>query len=420
MDLKNKKVTVVGLGRSGLAACRLLLKKGAMVSATDSSDTRELRADTGKLKDTVDIEIGVHTEGKIEGRDLIVVSPGVSLDSAPISWARKKGIPVIAEIELAFVFCPAPIIAITGTNGKTTVTNLVGEIFKAAGRKCVVCGNVGRPFSAEVENVTSEHTVALEISSFQLETIEKFKPRLAVILNLSADHLNRYSSFNEYVAAKCRIFLNQDEKDWALLNAESHQDRLAQNTRAQVLYFSKDKYSGRQFRNFNSNHYAALSISSLFDIPQEVAINTLRRFKGIEHRLEQVREIAGVEFINDSKATNVDSTLWALDSIKKPIILIAGGRDKGSDFATVREKIGERLRAIVLLGEAKGKIEEAFRGSVKIKSTDTLSHAVREAFALACSGDCVLLSPMCASFDMFTDYKQRGEVFKQVVHSLHA
>ena len=420
MDLKNKKVTVVGLGRSGLAACRLLLKKGARVSATDSSDTGKLRANARKLRAAVDVEIGAHTEGKIAGRDLLVVSPGVPLDSAPISWAREKGIPVIAEIELAFAFCPAPIIAITGTNGKTTVTNLVGEIFKAAGRKCVVCGNIGSPFSAEVENMTSEHTVVLEISSFQLQTIEKFKPKLAVILNLTADHLNRHSSFNEYVAAKCRIFLNQDERDWALLNAESHQDALAQNTRAQVFYFSKDKYSGRQFQAFNSNHYAALSSSSLFGIPQEVAINTLRRFKGIEHRLEQVAEIAGVEFINDSKATNVDSTLWALDSIKKPIILIAGGRDKGSDFASAREKIGNRVRAMVLLGEAKGKIEEAFRGLVKIQSTDTLSQAVREASALACSGDCVLLSPMCASFDMFTDYKQRGEVFKQVVHSLHA
>lgn len=420
MDLKNKKVTVVGLGRSGLAACELLLKKGARVSATDFFDTSELRANARKLRAAVDVEIGTHTEGKIEGRDLLVVSPGVPLDSAPISWARKKGIPVIAEIELAFAFCPAPIIAITGTNGKTTVTTLVGEIFKAAGRKCVVCGNIGSPFSAEVENITSEHTVALEISSFQLQTIEEFKPKVAVILNLTADHLNRHSSFNEYVAAKCRIFLNQDEQDWALLNADSHQDTLAQNTRARVLYFSKDKYSGRQFRNFNSNHYAALSISSLFDIPQEVVISTLRRFKGIEHRLEQVAEIAGVEFINDSKATNVDSTLWALDSIKKPIILIAGGRDKGSDFASAREKIGNRVRAMVLLGEAKGKIEEAFRGLVKMQSTDTLAQAVSVASALACSGDCVLLSPMCASFDMFTDYEQRGKLFKQVVHSLHA
>ncbi len=460
MDLRGKKVAVVGLGRSGVAAANLLVEKGAKVSITDCLDNQKIRENIRKLKDEkniMNIEIGRHTEDLIVTQDLVVTSPGVPPNSLPIFWARKKGIPVIGEIELAFAFCPAPIIAITGTNGKTTVSALVGEIFCEAGRKCVVCGNIGNPFSAEVTCISKEYVVILEVSSFQLETVDKFKPKVAVVLNLSIDHLDRHTNFDEYFEAKCRIFSNQDDKDWAILNEEDpYKHTLAAKTEARVLYFGiknykhyttcsgigkyiayrplakiaknhrrtrfscKNKDLNGKLKYFNSNHFAALSICSLFDIAEGVATNTCRRFKGIEHRLEEVAKVRGVRFINDSKATNVDSTLWALNSINRPIILIAGGRDKGSDFSALREKIRNKVRAMVLLGEAKEKIEEAFQGKVLIRVATTLAQAVKVAFGLAHPGDCVLLSPMCASFDMFSDYTQRGRAFKEAVHNLNA
>ncbi|MBL7084853.1 MAG: UDP-N-acetylmuramoyl-L-alanine--D-glutamate ligase [Candidatus Omnitrophica bacterium] len=422
MNLQGKKVTVVGIGKSGVAACNLLLKKRARVSITDCLDNQRIRENILRLKDKkniVNIEIGNHSEDLVKGQDLVVTSPGVSLNAPPILWARKKGIPVIGEIELAFAFCSAPIIAITGTNGKTTVSALVGEIFRAVTRKYIVCGNIGTPFSAEVERITNEHIVVLEVSSFQLETVDRFKPKVAAILNLTVDHLDRHANFNEYLIAKSRIFSNQNEEDWTLLNEEDpHALALAAKTRAKVLYFSKTKNVDPALKQFNNNHFAALAISSIFAVPKEAAINTCRYFQGIEHRLEKVRQIREVEFINDSKATNVDSTLWALDSIKRPVILIAGGRDKGSDFAVGREKMKNRVRAMVLLGEAKEKIEDAFGEVVLTKKAETLAEAVRDAFALSRPGDCILFSPMCASFDMFKDYAERGRVFKKAVDNL--
>jgi UDP-N-acetylmuramoylalanine--D-glutamate ligase len=419
MDLKGKKVTVVGLGRSGLAAVRLLLEKGARVSITDCQQTQQIQETARRLEHNtgiIEIQTGRHTEDLIAGRDLIVLSPGIPLDAEVVIWARKRAIPFIGEIELAFRFCPCPIIAITGTNGKTTVTTLLGEIFKDAGRKCVVCGNIGTAFSTEVLDLTQEHTVILEISSFQLESIDRFRPKAAVILNLSIDHLDRYASFEQYLEAKSRIFFNQRQDDWILLNGrDPHLRRLAVQTDAEVVYFSNNK-DGPD--DFNENQKAALAVSSLFAIPKELAVETCRGFKGIAHRLESLGEIGAVEFINDSKATNVDSTLWALNMINKPIILIAGGRDKGSDFSLLREKLKGKVRALVILGEAKEKIKKAFSGLVKIKTASTLSQAAEQAYALSRPGDCVLLSPMCASFDMFRDYAQRGEVFKQVIKDL--
>lgn len=419
MDLRGKRVTVVGLGRSGLAASNLLIEKGARVSITECLDSQKIRENARSLnkKGIIDIEIGRHTEDSIKGRDLIVISPGVLGHSLPVLWAKKKGIPVVGEIELAFASCCAPIIAISGTNGKTTVSTLVGRIFRRARRRCVVCGNIGNPFAAEVLGISNEDVVILEVSSFQLESIDKFKPKVAVILNLSADHLDRYADFNEYFRAKCRIFSNQTEVDWAILNKEdAYGLTMAKKTKARVLFFSKNEAAAPP--GFDDNQVAALTISSLFAVPKDGAIDTCRRFKGIEHRMERVAEFKGVEFINDSKATNVHSTLWALNSIKKPIILIAGGKDKGGNFTALRERINDSVRAVILLGEAKEKIEEAFRDTVKTLAVTSLSEAVRCALRLARSGDCVLLSPMCASFDMFSDYTERGRVFKQTVYGL--
>jgi UDP-N-acetylmuramoylalanine--D-glutamate ligase len=423
MELKGKKVTVVGLGRSGVAACNLLVEKGAKVRITECLDNQRIRDNLLKLKNKeniIQIEIGRHTEDLIAKADLIVASPGVSIHSLPFLWAKKHNVAVIGEIELAFAFCPAPIVAITGTNGKTTVSTLLGQIFTAAGRRCVVCGNIGTPFSEKVKHLTSTHAVILEVSSFQLETIVKFKPKVAVILNLSIDHLDRHADFDEYLAAKCRLFSNQDQKDWTVLNGEDpHRFTLAAKTKASVLYFFKNnQVLSSKFENFNSNYSAALTISSLFSIPQTQAIDTCRNFRGIEHRMEDVGQICGVTFINDSKATNVHSTLWALNLIKKPIILIAGGRDKGSDFSLIKDRVRDKVKAMVLLGEAKEKMEKVFCGLTKTQLASNLSQALMSAFALARWGDCVLLSPMCASFDMFSDYTERGRVFKQEVKSL--
>ena len=423
MDLRGKKVAVVGLGRSGVVAANLLLEKGAKVSITDCLDNQKIRENVHTLKNKkniISIETGRHTEDLIKGQNLVVVSPGVPLDSLPVLWAKKRNIPVIGEIELAFAACCAPIIAITGTNGKTTVTTLLGQIFKDAGRKCVVCGNIGNPFSAEVARISNEHVVILEVSSFQLETIDKFKPKVAVVLNVTCDHLDRHADLGEYVRTKCRIFTNQNEEDWAVLNGKDpYKDVFALKTNARVLYFGKNKDLGKSIKYLNDNHLAALSISSLFNIPEKTAIDACRYFKGIEHRMEEVAQIREVKFINDSKATNVDSTLWALNSIERPVILIAGGRDKGSDFSPVREKFKDKVRAVVLLGEAKEKIKGALGDLVVIKNVGTIKEAVKEAFNLAEPGDCVLLSPMCASFDMFKDYEERGRVFKEEVHNLN-
>ena len=413
---------MVGLARSGMAAANLLLERGARVSVSDCLQNQRIRENVHALKNKrniISIETGRHTEDLIKDQDLVVVSPGVPLDSLPVLWARKRKIPVIGEIELAFAACYAPIIAVTGTNGKTTVTTLLGQIFRDAGRKYVVCGNIGNPFSAELARISNEHLVILEVSSFQLETIDKFKPKVAAVLNVTRDHLDRHRNLDGYVRTKCRIFANQDEEDWTVLNGrDPYKDVFAAKTKAHVLYFGKNKDLGKRIKGLNDNHLAALSLSSLFGVPQDTAIDTCRRFKGIEHRMEDVAQIRQVLFINDSKATNIDSTLWALNSIERPAILIAGGRDKGSDFSPAREKFRDKLRAVVLLGEAKEKIKEALGDSIAIKDVTTLKQAVKEAFNLAKPGDCVLLSPMCASFDMFTDYEQRGRVFKEAVRNL--
>ena len=422
MELRDKKVTVVGLARSGVAATELLLDKGAKVSITDCRISPQVKQEAKSLKgrrNIVHVEIGKHSRALISGQDLIVVSPGVSLDAAPILWAKQAGITVIGEIELAFAFCPSPIIAITGTNGKTTVTTLLGEIFRAAARQCVICGNIGNPFSAQVLGLKSSDTVILEISSFQLETIDRFRPKLAAILNLTIDHLDRHADIQQYLAAKARIFSNQTKTDWALLNAEDpYRDQFSARTDARVVYFPQKNKDRTKLNGLNNNHFAALAISSLFTIPVGIALPVCKRFKGIAHRLEQLGQIRGVEFINDSKATNVDSTLWALEAIKKPIILIAGGRDKGSDYSLVKNKVKENVRAAVLLGEAGPKIKREFKDLIPTYAVKSLEQGLKQAVAVSHPGDCVLLSPMCSSFDMFKDYTERGRLFKAAVRRL--
>lgn len=410
---KGKKVVVVGLARSGLACANLLHDHGARVSVTDNSDNDLTRASALKLKSKdIKLELGRHTPEFIKGNELMVISPGLSDDSEPVIWAQSSGIPIVSEIEAAWRLCPAKVIAITGSCGKTTVTTLIGRMLEASGKKAWVCGNIGNPFSGQIENIREGDYVSLEVSSFQLEKIDKFRPHIAVILNFSANHLDRYKSLKDYLEAKKRIFMNQKEGDFLVLNAlQAEFKEWSQEARVQIKYFSGDSEN-------NPNLAALLAIASILGISRDIVHKVAGEFRGIEHRLEHVAEINNVVFINDSKATTADSTLWALKNLQRPIVLIAGGKDKGVDYSMILELARKKVREVILLGEAKEKIKSALKGSLSVKEADTLEEAVEKGYALARPGDCVLLSPMCSSFDMFANYEERGACFKKAVYGL--
>lgn len=410
---KNKKITVVGLARSGLACADLLYNLGADVSATDNQDNPLTRSNALELKSKdIKIELGRHTKEFIKGRDMIVVSPGVTDEALPMVWAESFKIPIISEIEVSWILCPATIIAVTGTNGKTTVTTLIGKILETKQEKVFVLGNIGEPFCAQVDKIGEGDFVSLEVSSFQLEKIQNFKPKISVFLNFTCNHLDRYSNMPDYLKAKKRIFMNQDKSDYLVLN---HQDpvvrELAKETPAGVVYFYETP-------KLNPNFSCVLAVGSILGIEKELCLDVFSKFRGLAHRLEHVLELDNVEFINDSKSTTVDSTIWALKNISKPIVLIAGGRDKGSEYSVILDLMQKKVKEIILIGEAKEKIEYALRGSLSINKARTLEEAVNIAFGLALPGDCVLLSPMCSSFDMFSNYEERGEVFKKAVYDL--
>ncbi|MFH0877377.1 MAG: Mur ligase family protein [Candidatus Omnitrophota bacterium] len=411
-----KNVTVVGLARSGIAAARLLKNLGATVRLTEANDSPGLRDSAGQLeKEGIAVELGGHGKAFVGGAELLVLSPGVRLDALPVVWARESGIGVIGEIELAASVCPAPIIAITGTNGKTTTTTLIGEVLKAAGRNAHVLGNIGRPFSQNVLSVQPQDFVVLEVSSFQLETIKNFHPRVALILNLTPDHMDRYVDIAAYLQAKKRIFANQGSEDWLVLNyGDEFLRPLADQAKARVLFFNNNEES----EDFNQNQMAVLAVTRVLGVDRQVCVDVFKGFKGVEHRLEFVRELGGVEFINDSKATNIDSTIWALKNTRRPAVLIAGGRDKGSDFSSINALVREKVKYAVLVGEASKRIAGAWEGVLPYSAVATYAEAVCLAQQKAQAGDCVLLSPMCKSFDMFTDYEHRGRVFKELVHQL--
>ena len=419
MDFNNKKVAVIGLGKSGLEAALLLFNLGAQVKISDCQDNESLRNNAKISQDkNIKIELGRNSFNFIEGSELIVVSPGVKKDSPIMIFARQSGIPVIGEIELGFLLCPAQIIAITGTNGKTTVTTLVGEILKSTGRKVFVCGNIGNPFCKDILNMTKDDLVSLEVSSFQLENIVDFKPKVAALLNFSRNHLDRHKDMQTYLDVKKRIFMNQDSNDWAILNYHSSEIRtIASEIKSKILYFNSEDKDNSEFGS-NPNYLAAIAIGSIFGISEDTYIEVFRQFRGLEHRLEYVRTINGIDFINDSKATTVDAAIWALNNLNKPVIMIAGGRDKGADFSAVKDLLRDKVKKLILIGEAKEKIRNAIDNALPTKDLDTLEEAVCFAYKTARNGDCVLLSPMCASFDMFSDFEERGEVFKDIINKL--
>ncbi|HTY44904.1 MAG TPA: Mur ligase family protein [Patescibacteria group bacterium] len=410
---KNKKITVIGLARSGLACANLLDELGAQVSVTDNKDGEEARRNAAGLRSArIACELGRHTPGSIVGRDMVVISPGVPDSSQAVLLAQQNKIPIISEIEVAYLLCPATLIAVTGSNGKTTVTTLIGKVIEASGKRCFVCGNIGNPFCGEVRKMNEGDFVSLEVSSFQLEHIEKFKPKVAVILNFSCNHLDRYRTMQEYLDAKKRIFMNQDRQDYLVL---SHRDDtlkgIAAEAKSQVVFFAQDPAA-------NPNYDAVMSVASILGIEAQVCRRVFDDFRGIEHRMEYVGQINEVKFINDSKATTVESARWALERINEPVILIAGGRHKGIDYSGILAHAAKKVKAVILIGEAKKKIADALAGKVPLEETDTLEEAVHRAFAKASPGDCVLLSPMCSSFDMFSSYEERGRVFKDIVGRL--
>ena len=451
-DFNNKRVLVVGLGKSGVASALFLKARGARVTVSDTKSGDELRNEIpGLLDHGITVETGGHGERTFRGQDLIVVSPGVPVDAPLLVQARSLGEVVIGEIELAAQFLPGPIVAITGSNGKTTTTSLAGEIMTAGGFPTLIGGNIGTPAISLAERAKPETVVVLEVSSFQLETIQTFRPKVAVVLNVTPDHLDRHRTFEAYVDAKARMFENQQGTDFAVLNEDDPTCvAMASRTRAKVFWFSRQKEvkQGAWVREGNilfrdgtrqhevmlvseiplkgahnlENVLAAVCAGALMGCAPEKIRRAVREFKAVEHRLEFVATIRGVDYYNDSKATNVDATIKALESFPANIHLILGGKDKGSDYTVLNDLLRQRVKRVYTIGAAAGKIESQIvspkGGGVEVVHAETLENAVLKAKAAAQKGDVVLLAPACASFDQFKSYEHRGRVFKELVRGL--
>ncbi len=442
-DVTNKKITILGAARSGLAAAALLKQKGARPFVSDSAPVEQKEEQKRFLEERdIPFEFGGHSDRVFEA-EFVVLSPGIPVRSQVVQRLIKKGIPVWSEIEVAFWFCAAKLIAVTGSNGKTTTTTLIGEMLRRKYPGAIVAGNIGQPLSDFVLNSRPEEWGVVEVSSFQLETIRRFHPAQAVVLNFAPNHLDRYDSYEDYIAAKWRVTMNLSPQDVLIYNAMDEVLRAkAQNTPAvkqgfssepqpgQAAWFEQGKiYLGdemlidvrgmklRGAHNYENAMAAALAARNA-GVPCEDIRQVLREFKGIEHRLEFVANKKGVRFINDSKATTVESLTVALKSFDQPVVLIAGGKDKGSDFTKLNPLIAQKVKHLVLIGQAADKMERAWQGIKPLSKPQTFREAVQLAYSLADEGEVVLLSPACASFDMFKDYEERGRIFKQIVREL--
>jgi UDP-N-acetylmuramoylalanine--D-glutamate ligase len=418
-------VTVVGAARSGVAAALLLAERGARVTLSDARAPIDGDSDRRLREAGVTLELDGHRTETFTSADLIVVSPGVPLELDPLRAARKAGVGVIGEIELASRWLSGRIVAITGTKGKSTTATLTGRMFAAGGLKALVGGNIGTPLSAQVADSTPDTFHIVEVSSFQLETTETFHPWIAVLLNLSSDHLDRHGSMESYAAAKARIFANQTEGDFAVINADDPQTlALARAGRARQVLFSiatppvplsSIRLLGRHLA---SDVMAAATVARIAGVAVPAMVSAVESFTGLEHALEPVAIVGGVHFVNDSKATNVDAARQAIESFDDRLVVIMGGRYKSGDFSLLREPLQRRSAVVVAIGEARPLIHTALDSIVPVHDSDTLPIAVRRAFELAPKGGTVLLAPACASFDMFRDYAERGTVFKQEVGRL--
>lgn len=442
--MKNKTVTVIGLGNSGLNAALLLNGLGARVRVTEAADNGGVRKNATLLKGRgISFEVGRHTRDYVVGSELIVISPGVEGSSQAVKWATGLNIPIISEMELGYRYCKGRIIGITGTNGKSTVTTLIGAMLKKGALDTVVCGNIGNSLCGEIGRIDKDTWVVLEVSSFQLERISKFKPYISIILNITDDHLDRYGEFMDYFNEKLKIFRNQDKNDILILNRDRKElSRIEERAKSKVLYYSNSPEASGAFtkggRVFCSARGREEEICALGDIKlkglhniENVIVSSLaarlagvkpsdikdaiKNFNGLSHRFETVGVINGVEYVDDSKGTTVDSTYRALESCERPVILIAGGRDKNSDYTAIRDLVKKKVRHLVLIGEAAGRIKEALGSVVETREARTIQEAVEVSRKLAKDNYLVVLSPMCSSFDMFKDYKERGQVFKETV-----
>jgi UDP-N-acetylmuramoylalanine--D-glutamate ligase len=450
MELKNKRVLVVGLGKSGKAAALFLRALGAQVTVLDSRSAEALAGEIPTLLDAgVMVETGGHGLLTFRRQDLIVVSPGVPFDTPELKQARAFGLPIIGELELASRFLQGQIVAITGSNGKTTTTSLLGKIFADAGGPTLVGGNIGTPVIDLIAESTPQTTSVLEVSSFQLETVVEFRPHIAVVLNITQDHLDRHGTFENYAAMKARITAQQTPEDFLVLNAEDKPTQmLAAQTKAQVFWFSGRRaikkgafVHGESIVFLPREGAKSEPVMPLVEIPLKGAHNvenvlaavcaarlggvsaesiraSVASFKAVEHRLEFVATVRGVAFYNDSKATNVDATKKALEAFPGGVHLILGGKDKNSDYTELADLLRARVKTVYTIGSAAEKIERHLAGVVKIVSAGTLDAAVRQAAQVAVAGDVVLLAPACASFDQFTSYEHRGRVFKKLVEDL--
>jgi UDP-N-acetylmuramoylalanine--D-glutamate ligase len=442
MEWRGKKVLVVGMEKSGIASAALLMRKGAAVSAADQKPFNELKEST---RDFLYGGIGFRqqSEGGFENFDAIVLSPGVPFDTREVEPARAAGIPIIGEVELAAPFLKGHSIGITGSNGKTTTTALTGHILAETGFAVQVGGNIGTPVTAMIETSAGNQWNVLELSSFQLETIQTFRPDIAVILNVTQNHLDRHYTMERYAEAKAQILDHQRASDWAVLNAEdSYCQKFGSQGKAGRIWFSSRAgaradvvlengriwFKGqpvidakdvpiRGVHNLE-NTMAAIAAAHLAGASLGAISEAIKSFRAVEHRLEFVRRVSGIDFYNDSKATSVDATLKALDAFESGLWVILGGKDKGSDYTPLRVPLTEKARAAMLIGSAASLISAALDGSVELISSGTLEAAVSKAFQLARAGDTILLAPACASFDQFQSYEHRGRVFKDLVNAL--
>jgi len=424
-SVHGQNVTVVGAARSGIAAALLLAERGARVTLTDMRSEVEARAEDELRDSGVDLELGAERRDTFVSADLIVLSPGVPITHASVAAAQKAGVPIIGEIELASRWLSGRIVAITGTKGKSTTTTLTGRMFDAGGLTAVVGGNIGTPLSSQVAASTPETFHIVEVSSFQLETTDTFHPWIAVLLNLSSDHLDRHGSMEEYGAAKAKIFANQTPDDWAVINADDPQTlALARAGRAKKVLFSIDAplvplSSIRLIgKHLIVDVMAAAAVARIAGVSQDAMVRAVEAFTGLEHTLEPVAVINGVHFVNDSKATNIEAAKQAIEAFDRGLVAIIGGRFKSGDFNLLREPLRARGAAVVAIGEATKMIRDALDGVVPVHAAETLSIAVRRAFELAPKDGTVLLAPACASFDMFRDYADRGQTFKREVMKL--
>jgi len=441
-DVKNKLVVILGAARSGLAAARLLHGMGAKVFVSDTAAVDKKSSAKDLLeRHQIDFEFGGHSN-KIFAADFIILSPGIPLNTQEVREVLAKGIPVYSELEVASWFCRAPLIAVTGSNGKTTTTTLLGEMIRTEKPGSLVAGNIGRAFSEVVREAGPEDWAVIEVSSFQLETIDAFHPRIVLILNLAPNHLDWYSDYQDYITAKMRILKNLDSADQLIYNADdtllserikgcpanksafSLRDHDVQaSLRNNALYLGDQELiqtaqiSLKGAHNYQNAMAAALA-ARIAGISDENIRDNLKIFRGVEHRLEFVGIINGITFINDSKATTVESLAVALQSFDQPLILIAGGKDKGSDYKKLDNLLVKNVRSAVLIGSAREKIGEAWQDIIPLQTAGTLDEAVELAFSNARPGETVILSPACSSYDMFHDFEERGRKFKEIVFKL--